>query len=98
MLREREKELRRNRRNERDRKRRFARKVFSSWSWFGKDTEKHRKWVEEMVRTHADNMQSCSCPMCCSPRSSIYHKGKDKLTMQERKFLEISEDEELFDN
>lgn len=30
----------------------------------------------------------CSCNMCRSPRRSVLYKGKEKLTMQERRLLE----------
>jgi hypothetical protein len=96
-MREKEKELRRRRRNEKARKRRFARKVYSSWSWWGTNTDKNREWVEQMVRSNADNMQACSCSMCGNPRRCLYAKGEHRLTMQERKFSELC-DEELFDN
>ena len=36
----------------------------------------------------ADNMKSCSCWMCQNPRRS--QKGSEKLTIQERRFIEES--------
>ena len=93
MDREKQKEVRRSRRNELQRKRRRARKIFSSWSWWGLDTKENREWIDHMVCTHANNMQACSCSMCTSPRRSLYSKGKYKLTRQEQKFLDSMKDQ-----
>jgi hypothetical protein len=93
MDREREKESKRNRRNTRENKVKYAKEVFGSWTCI-KDKEKHDKWVEKMSKTQADNMKSCSCSMCCNRRNSPYNKGNGKLTMQERRKLEADKDEE----
>lgn len=35
---------------------------------------------------YADNLQRCSCWMCCSPRYNNHAKREEKLTVQERRF------------
>lgn len=45
-------------------------------------------WGEEKVQhasLWADNLQKCSCHMCCNPRHNPFAKGKDKLTLAEQK-------------
>jgi hypothetical protein len=84
-----EKDLRRRRRDEKIRKKDKARRVWrEAWGMKNSDYE------EEFVNTHADNLKSCSCNMCCSPRKSNIVKGGSKLTMQERKFDLFAEQEE----
>lgn len=58
-----------------------------------KKAKKVYPWMEEEAIKLANHLHNCSCDMCLSPRKSKYHKGKDKLTMQERKFW--SEIEEI---
>ena len=43
---------------------------------------------EQLARRLKDHPKSCSCDMCCNPRHSKFTKGDEKLTMQERKFLQ----------
>lgn len=46
---------------------------------------------EEMLlhqKKTAENRKPCSCHMCRNPRHSGFHKGKEKLTMQEKRFEE----------
>ena len=54
-------------------------------------------WTEEEKAKHqrkiAENRQVCSCHMCRNPRHSAFHKGKEKLTMQERKALQEDTDD-----
>lgn len=52
------------------------------------DRAKHIKQI-------AENRHPCSCHMCRNPRHSGFHKGKEKLTMQERKAARIEEDVQL---
>lgn len=35
----------------------------------------------------ANHLKGCSCHMCRNPRRSHFHKGDQKLTMQERRAL-----------
>lgn len=35
----------------------------------------------------ADQLQICSCTMCCNPRHSCWNSGTNKLTWQERNAL-----------
>ena len=84
-----EKDLRRRRRDEKGRKKDKARRVWRE-AWGNKDSD----YEEEFVNTHADNLKSCSCNMCCSPRKSNIFKWVGKVTMQERKFDLFAEQEE----
>lgn len=58
--------------------------------WFGSEEsrEKHIKQV-------AENRHPCSCDACRNPRHSGFHKGKEKLTMQERKAYQKIEDDDV---
>ena len=38
------------------------------------------------------NNTVCSCQMCCNPRRCGWSSGKERLTVQERKFLLTNED------
>ena len=40
------------------------------------------------------NNTVCSCPWCCNPRNSILTKGKERLTIQERKAPTIKDFEQ----
>lgn len=67
------------RRLQRERKVSKAQKVLRSI--FGEDKVQHAPlW--------ADNLQKCSCHMCCNPRRNEFVKGKDKLTLAEQKSLD----------
>jgi hypothetical protein len=91
MSRMQEKEKRRRRRNDRKRMVRKATRIARATFCFAPsimDTvfgrmEKER-WIKEYAARGADNLQRCSCQMCGNPRRSS--KGKDRLTLQERKF------------
>lgn len=48
--------------------------------WFGSEESR-----EEHIKRVAENRHPCSCHVCRNPRHSGFHKGKEKLTMQERK-------------
>ncbi len=52
-----------------------VKKHFSSWS-----QSEDEKWVGKAASVHG---AFCSCHMCGNPRK--FYKGKDALTMQERK-------------
>jgi len=65
---------RRNRRNNRKRKLDKARIVAKLMGVIDQD-----QWANKM----ADNLRSCSCEMCKSPRKSGWCKGNLKLTKQE---------------
>lgn len=40
--------------------------------------------IEEWASYNYDHLQSCSCPMCGNKRNSVWSKGDEKLTIQER--------------
>ena len=40
-----------------------------------------------------NNMQNCSCSMCCNERSNPWLKNYDRLTMQEKKALDNYKDQ-----
>lgn len=64
------------RRGHRQRKVAEARKVLRSM--WGEDKAQHAPlW--------ADNLQKCSCHMCCNPRRNPFLKGKDRLSLAEQK-------------
>ena len=72
------------RRSQRERKVSKAQKVLRSL--FGEDKVQHAPlW--------ADNLQKCSCHMCCNPRRNEFVKGKDKLTLAEIKALDSANDQ-----
>ena len=67
------------RRFEKEKRKKKARKIYH--------------WCEKgEAEKLADHLAECSCPMCCNPRRSKLCKGKDKLTIQERK-QNLEEDE-----
>lgn len=79
--------LRAIRRSHRQRKIAQARQVLRSM--FGEDKVQHAPlW--------ADNLQKCSCHMCCNPRRNDFVKGKDKLTISEQK-AQLSANEQIRD-
>jgi hypothetical protein len=43
---------------------------------------------EGMAEKLADHIANCSCPMCRNPRTNKFYKGKERLTLQERKEIE----------
>ena len=42
------------------------------------------------LRMLANTPTPCSCQMCCNERSSSWLKGKEKLTVQERRLQDIT--------
>ena len=50
--------------------------------------------AEMYGRKYYNNLKACSCDICCNPRRSPYSKEKYRLTMQERKELEVAKDYE----
>lgn len=68
-----EKELRRKRRNEKEKKKKKAREIYPN---------------DPRAEHLADNLAVCSCDMCKNPRRSKMVKGKEKLTIQERKLID----------
>lgn len=64
-------------------------KNFSIYEWFF--------WTEEDKKRHqhkvAETRKPCSCHACRNPRHSDYHKGEEKLTMQERKAPRVEDDD-----
>lgn len=75
---DRDKNIRRRRRESKDKKKSRARKVYPD----SKDPHKL-----------ADHLCECSCPLCCNPRHSRLVKGKHKLTMRERRFFDREKEE-----
>lgn len=43
------------------------------------------EWYTNTCRALRSTTKICSCQMCRNPRHSVYSKGKDKITLQERK-------------
>lgn len=48
------------------------------------------------ARSLGDHIKNCSCDMCCNPRHSDLTKGRERLTMQERRAVDNQEDQEDF--
>lgn len=58
-----------------------------TWTWPKEWTaEERQKWFTKAVGLRRKTTKLCSCEMCRNPRHSKWHKGKQKLTMQELKF------------
>lgn len=55
--------------------------IYQYFFWNEDDKLRHQRKV-------AETRKPCSCHMCRNPRHSGFHKGKEKKTMQERKFDE----------
>jgi hypothetical protein len=87
------KEKRRRRRNDRERMKAKARKVGQGLFPKGmtilntaRNQVSRDQWIEEYACRAADNLAKCSCEMCRNPRRSVYSsKGKERLTMQEKR-------------
>jgi hypothetical protein len=87
-----EKEKRRRRRNDKNRMRAKARRIVRATYWFGATIintltgpVEREEWIEHFAQQNADNLAMCSCSMCGNPRRSLYSKGEERLTMQERR-------------
>lgn len=83
-LRDFEKVKRRKRRNEKFKKRNKARKVLKECFGISKED------LEDNVVRMSDNLRNCSCNLCVSGRKSECTKGDNKLTLQERRFLDMT--------
>lgn len=91
------------RRYHRARKQQHARKVmhgwfetllngyFSRYGWHGPAMSKEE--FHARVSKHRDNLAICSCSGCCSPRRNPWLRNKEKLTLQERRNLDMFEDD-----
>jgi hypothetical protein len=53
--------------------------------------EPQRAENAKVVGQMAHSPQMCSCAMCGNPRKGAFGKGKDRLTMQEKKFASVAE-------
>lgn len=53
--------------------------------------EPQRAEDAKVVGQMAHSPQMCSCAMCGNPRRGAFGKGKDRLTMQEKKFASVAE-------
>lgn len=90
---------RRQRRHHRERLRKKRRGYHGNEDWGETDPV----LVEETASFYVNTPCPCSCHMCKNPRRSIFSKGDERLTMQERRekcknkydFLEITTDENL---
>lgn len=52
-------------------------------------TEEER---QKHIRKMAETRHPCSCHMCCNIRRSDFHKGEEKLTMQEKRMKDYGND------
>lgn len=68
------------RRAQKERIFRKAKAVAKSWGWWESDER-----AEHFARRNCDNLQNCSCTACGNQRK--HGKGREKLTIQERKHL-----------
>lgn len=62
---------------------------FECLRWL-KETDQER--FKENVKRMTENRKACSCFMCRNPRRNPYAK-KERLTLQERRFLEKNQKE-----
>ena len=85
--RELEKIKRRERRNNKFKKRIKTRKIIQSWYT-------DEEWLDDNVVRLSDNLCDCSCDMCKSNRNNPLFKGENRLTLQERRFLDSIKDED----
>ena len=70
------------RRHHKFRKREYAERVY-------KDVYKHTpENAKEFAKKAGDHLKSCSCDMCCNPRHSGFYRGREKLTVPEKKALD----------
>jgi hypothetical protein len=79
--------MRRNRawrRHQKFRIRGKALRILHLWFWGPHMTEED---ILDKARYMADNMKICGFDCCCNPRHSGHTKGKEKLTIQERRYL-----------
>ena len=72
------------RRHQKFRKRNKAIRALHTWWWPSTTTEED---ILEQARHMANNMKVCGRSCCCNPRHSGHNKGKQKLTVQERRYL-----------
>ena len=70
------------RRHHKVRLRRKAKKIAKLFS-LSTSKEDVEKFADNHAKHNADNLASCSCSMCGNPRR--HAKGKDKLTIQEKR-------------
>jgi hypothetical protein len=49
---------------------------------YSQDIEKKKEFIEKSSTRRRDTTKLCSCYMCCNLR-----RGKDKLTIQEKRFF-----------
>ncbi len=65
---------------------------FQEWKALKKAIKIVTAWgvsdIDKKARRIKNNRHPCSCHMCRNPRTSSYSKGKEKLTIQERKNLD----------
>ncbi len=64
-------------------------KRVSSWFYVENPDEDFRL---KSAKCHRNTTKRCSCSICTNPRRSGWSKQKEKLTLQERKFLDFCED------
>ena len=53
--------------------------------------EEYLKFKASQEQAHRNHAKVCSCEMCRSPRKSGWSSGKDKLSIQERKYARVME-------
>lgn len=73
------------------------RMMWGSYIFSPNTYERHEQYdleAEMYGRKYYNNLKACSCDICCNPRRSPYSKEKYRLTMQERKELEVAKDYE----
>lgn len=46
------------------------------------------EWFQNTSRALRNTTKMCNCSICVNPRRSLWSKGKDRLTLQEKKFFE----------
>lgn len=77
------------RRSQRDKRLKKSKKIAKLTFPYSKGIEREDA-IDKWTKRNSDNLQCCSCSMCGNPRKHI--KGKERLTIQERRFLEQEQD------
>lgn len=76
---------------ERAKKKAFVIAKRNAWPDFRESQDALRERILENARQLYKNRAICSCPACCNLRRSPYYKGKGKLTMQERRHIDVAD-------
>jgi hypothetical protein len=69
-------------------KKRFNGENVCSWLPEEWSEKKIKEWTEKGIGLRRKTTKLCSCEMCGNPRRSQWNTKLDKLTMQEKRFIQ----------